>query len=841
MLTSALHQDIAEIYKGKHLFAPIGNVNSVNLINNTVSLTSSSGTWGPSNNNHYAIGPTKGLSFGTNGFYLPFDPAETGANYSAITTVSNVGGNFVNDKSQMFDGQLNTNVNQEDGTATITFDPPIPLNGEKVYFYTSYGDSGSIKSYQINANNSVNRPGKFQWSEIPVGTDTEMSTITLVSDSFEGVDIYAIRVGDTELVDHNSIGVDASGNGNDFHDENFAVGNTDEVWSNYLVTSDDFMTNRGPDKGFDGNPSTICHGGVANATLTFDPGVTITGTEITFTTAYATEISFKDSTQNIAIPGADGVNGAASVTITIPGGEFTGFSVVNNEPTKGTSFNTVSVDGQLLIDKNIQDTVKDTPMRNYAVLEHASNALSNGNLEHSLNTTQTSYSTIKDSISTGNFYYEFTVGPAAAYNSFGLSNTNSGRSSETNPSSNIWWWSNEQGTFRSNNCAISNDTMSKVQTGDIVGVSFNDGEGKGYVNGVHKFDFSNINDIAGNDEVYVAFDRASNDGVGNIVNFGQQPFAAPNVTHDWDAGTVEIDGETYNTLYNVLAPQTATLTIADAGTLGLVEGTPNVTAKVGGATGRYVSHTDTTLELANVSGTWSTASETAISDQEQSIAAINPDDFVMSSTDFSATPLETTHKSSTWQVTAEADSTFASPVIDVTSESALTSYNAGGLEGDTIYRARVKHTSTNNVDSDWSDTISQNVFKTEPVSLEIPDADMHGLRFDSARSTGLSRTFNSDVSAEFTYSFWVKPTKENSYASYFYNGLESTDQFSLAYMNATNKIHVISGNTPQPSNTTLDVNVWQHIVIKRDGSNTIYISKNGGPWDSSVVCAKCSN
>ena len=82
-------QDIAEIYKGKHLFAPIGNVNSVNLINNTVSLTSSSGTWGPSNNNHYAIGPTKGLSFGANGFHLPFKTEEEN-NYQVgpITTVS---------------------------------------------------------------------------------------------------------------------------------------------------------------------------------------------------------------------------------------------------------------------------------------------------------------------------------------------------------------------------------------------------------------------------------------------------------------------------------------------------------------------------------------------------------------------------------------------------------------------------------------------------------------------------------------------------------------------------------------------------------------------------------
>ena len=143
-----------------------------------------------------------------------------------------------------------------------------------------------------------------------------------------------------------------------------------------------------------------------------------------------------------------------------------------------------------------------------------------------------------------------------------------------------------------------------------------------------------------------------------------------------------------------------------------------MTAKVGGATGTYASHTDTELVLSNTSGAWSVASETAISDTEHTIAAIDPNDFVMTSSEFSATPLEATHGSSTWQVTEVADTTYANPVIDVTSESALTTYNAGGLEGDTIYRARVKHTSTNNVDSDWSDTISQNVFKTEPALLE---------------------------------------------------------------------------------------------------------------------------
>ena len=59
----------------------------------------------------------------------------------------------------MFDGKLNTNVNMAEGTGVLTFDPPIPLNGEELYFYTGYGSSGSTKSYQINSNPVVNQPG----------------------------------------------------------------------------------------------------------------------------------------------------------------------------------------------------------------------------------------------------------------------------------------------------------------------------------------------------------------------------------------------------------------------------------------------------------------------------------------------------------------------------------------------------------------------------------------------------------------------------------------------------------------------------------------------------------
>ena len=312
------------------------------------------------------------------------------------------------------------------------------------------------------------------------------------------------------------------------------------------------------------------------------------------------------------------------------------------------------------------------------------------------------------------------------------------------------------------------------------------------------------------------------------INCGQQPFAASNVTHNIDAGTVEIDGETYGTLYQPLGSTTATLTIADAGTLGLIEGTPTMTAKVGGATGTYVSHTDTELVLGNTNGTWSTASETAISDTELTIAAIDPNDFVMTSSEFSATPLEATHGSSTWQVTEVADTTYASPVIDVTSESALTTYNAGGLEGDTTYRARVKHTSSNDVDSLWSEEVHQNIFKTEPALLDTPDATMYGLRFDSDRETQLYKEF-SGQSNTYTISCWAKATTPTE-NGYIFTQVSSALAGSPQYNDITG-LGVNAGNYrwyASDSNIvigTATANTWTHLVVKVEaGSVTTYIN-----------------
>ena len=67
--------------------------------------------------------------------------------------------------------------------------------------------------------------------------------------------LTAFRINGKTLVDHNSIGTDDSGNGNHFQDENFAAGNTDEVWSQNLTG---VLTNvsgdvRSASRGFNGD------------------------------------------------------------------------------------------------------------------------------------------------------------------------------------------------------------------------------------------------------------------------------------------------------------------------------------------------------------------------------------------------------------------------------------------------------------------------------------------------------------------------------------------------------------------------------------------------------------
>ena len=700
-------------------------------------------------------------------------------------------------------GRLRVNGSNQSAEGTARLGCQISLSDGQIY------DVSSVHS---------TTPIGEKWYDFGDVTDIEWIELSIEDSANSWTALYGVELDGEILVDGGSFGAngfylpfdpdegietDASGQDNHFTDENFAVGNTDEVWSkNTTIVSGNNWNNIF--NAFNGDTSNFAFGPMPKGT----PSEYV----INLPKAVSGKIEIYASSGSDATIGGEQIilsNGTV-LDLTNVGlsskkwhdlGDQSNITSITLKTTSsnvqsGVDFGGILVDNVPLIDANIQDTVKDTPMRNAAVWGGTNGE--NGNLRINNLTTGTTGAFTVNFGDRSKVYFETIKDNATALACVGVKLA--GQASATHLRG--------DGVLGTDAQLVSGTTLTFGQ-GDVVGcaVDVDNNTYTVFVNGVEGGTYSSKGGIPD----FSLASPMANGADGNIQtsNFGQQPFAASNVTHDWDAGTVEIDGETYGTLYQPLGSTTATLTIADAGTLGSIEGTPTMTAKFGGATGTYASHTDTELVLSNTSGAWSVASETAISDTEHTIAAIDPNDFVMTSSEFSATPLEATHGSSTWQVTEVADTTYANPVIDVTSESALTTYNAGGLEGDTIYRARVKHTSTNNVDSDWSDTISQNVFKTEPTLLEIPDADMHGLRFDDVRQTKMYRVADAAIET-YTFSTWFKWTKKGSHSFIFSKG-NNNDGLRIG---ANGEVGAYDSNGLTDSDLSVTENTWSHIVLK---------------------------
>ena len=752
-----------------------------------------------------------GGSFGANGFHLPFNPAATGKDYTTTSTFTGAWNGT--DFDEIFDGNFSTGCSVGgQNTGNSVNNPCVVTLGESISNVTSVKvvmgyDGGQTAGVNTETRVSVGSSDPF---EIYSGPAITLSSLSFTSSNPAGSNLSAIIVNNKTLIDHSAIGVDASGQGNNFQDENFAVGNTDEVWS--ANATGDWYVGYEPRKAFNGFVSGT------------DQAATQAGSEVTFNNLTINSSLRIYTFSNIADK-LKAVLGGNTVNVTF-GSEYEWRTV--DLPSTPISFDkliwetehpgvaAIEVDGKLLIDANIQDTVTDTPMRNYAVGKSGEN----GNLVCADSGT---VATVP--ISSGKYYFEVTAG----------ANTPDGSNVFQAGIFNSPTWAGSSGFMLESSGFLyapgsanltSGYTPVADSSGDIIGVAYDkdDESLTFFVNGeqIQKDGSAvtvNTSEYAGQN-TYAQFT-----GYGSVpatANFGQQPFAASNVTHDWDAGTVEIDGETYSTLYQPLGSTTATLTIADAGTLGSIEGTPTMTAKFGGATGTYASHTDTELVLSNTRGAWSVASETAISDTEHTIAAIDPNDFVMTSSEFSATPLEATHGSSTWQVTEVADTTYASPVINVTSEGALTTYNAGGLEGDTTYRARVKHTSSNNVESLWSEEVHQNIFKTEPTLLDTPDATMYGLRFDSPRKTVLTRTPTTASNRKtWTWSGWVKLTGTDEF-NYLFDAVTTnpdTGENAIRYINGKiNWYSNLTGESIETTNAFTDIR-WIHVAFNYDSTN----------------------
>ena len=191
------------------------------------------------------------------------------------------------------------------------------------------------------------------------------------------------------LIDHNSIGADDSGNGNHFQDENFVTAdNSDssQVWSE-LITGSPLDPKKAFNGKIAGNYADGCMPTAVNESCSIDFGDTFESADSVklyfIRLQDVCELSVNGSSVTTQFDGS-AIN-VFTETVDVSG---TGLNTIfwNYVPSSGApaysyvSLLGIEVDGKLLIDATIRvDTVTDTPMRNYAVLETGTN----GNLEGS--------------------------------------------------------------------------------------------------------------------------------------------------------------------------------------------------------------------------------------------------------------------------------------------------------------------------------------------------------------------------------------------------------------------------------------------------------------------------
>ena len=466
-----------------------------------------------------------GGSFGANGFYLPFEADEPSIEvindegWAEVTTIT-------------ASPVLNNGALIGYSSTPIVWSCSADVPGSGVQWYTS--NDGIEWIYQGTAND-----GAFNatFESVPVkwicagGSGTNSRTIAgkngetfkwtqwTTDDRFDKK--QSTSTPGVLAAKYNSIGLDASGQGNHFLDKNFAVGNTDEVWSK-LINGTDVQT---VNQMFNGNLNDSGYGAV-NTPVTFaaDLGnitslqvllrpygssisgdVTVTGTGITTTVIAAADTM---SIQDIQLSGGP----VSNVTFTIDNGS--GFT---------NDISAIIVDGAPLIDKNIQDTVLDTPMDNYAVLETGKN----GNLVMPPNANVSERSTV---LTTKPFYFEAQCsGEVNSGNLYSIAVANEAKTIYGVQGGGAIYLGSPTGE----NAGVTYDN-------ELIGVACDPAAGKVtyYKEGTFLYTLTNLP----TNQALGARGGLNASATKSITfNMGQQPFAASNVTHDIDAGTVMLD------------------------------------------------------------------------------------------------------------------------------------------------------------------------------------------------------------------------------------------------------------------------------------------------------------
>ena len=170
-----------------------------------------------------------GGSFGANGFHLPFDPAATGVNYSSGQNTN------VNFPEKLFDGDLSEAATVSSGGANDSYSIKLPVaitakTGVDIYVEGNANGEG-VRQLKNNGTvvSTLNATTTEGWQSFLNSAVTFDEITSSRTASSHGGGNNGIRVDGKLLVDHNNIGVDASGQDNHFHDQNFAVGSESDL------------------------------------------------------------------------------------------------------------------------------------------------------------------------------------------------------------------------------------------------------------------------------------------------------------------------------------------------------------------------------------------------------------------------------------------------------------------------------------------------------------------------------------------------------------------------------------------------------------------------------------
>ena len=187
--------------------------------------------------------------------------------------------------TELFNGNLASRPGPTSGQfSKIVFTNPIAFAGTTCEIYGSLGSGTG--AFKINDTDCTFTNSTVDWVDVTTlvpGITSITSMEFPASSSVNPPIIFAVRVDGNLLVDHSSIGVDASGNKNHFHDESLLA--PDNVTSNQVYSKGTITGT--PDAGF-GGWENVFNGKTpsyfrANNTTSGETSLTFTN-EIPFTT-----------------------------------------------------------------------------------------------------------------------------------------------------------------------------------------------------------------------------------------------------------------------------------------------------------------------------------------------------------------------------------------------------------------------------------------------------------------------------------------------------------------------------------------------------------------------------